>query len=183
MTSSNIATFADDTRIFETINSISDGAALQGDLSKLEEGSTNVNFELNASKCKVMRVTRKPNKIIYQYTARSMYMLHDTIIENTGSERDLGILTSYSLTCRAKHVEYQCAKASNTLGYIRRSPFDTKDIAVLDSHSYAAILWFTNLGTTNRQSIQQRDFNDTRPSRPWIYSSVVKLHTTRDFHV
>jgi hypothetical protein len=130
VTSSNIATFADDTRIFETINSISDGAALQGDLSKLEEGSTNVNLELNVSKCKVMRVTRKHNKIIYPYTARSMYMLHDTIIESTGSERDLGILTSYSLTCRAKHVEYQCAKASNTLGYIRRSPFDIKDIAV-----------------------------------------------------
>ena len=123
VTNSNIATFADDTKIFKTINSISDAAALQCDLSKFEEGSTNVNLELNASKCKVLRVTRKHNKIIYPYT------LHDTILGSTDSERDLGILTSSSLTW-SKHVEYQCAKASKTLGYIRRSTFDIKDIAV-----------------------------------------------------
>jgi hypothetical protein len=45
------------------------------------------------------------------------------------SERDLGILTSSSLTW-SKHVKYQCAKASKTLGYIRRSAFDIKDSAV-----------------------------------------------------
>ena len=121
VTNSNIATFADHTKIFNTINSISDAAALQCDLSKF--GSTNVNLELNVSKCKVLRVTRKHNKIIYPYT------LHDTILGSTDSERDLGILTSSSLTW-SKHVEYQCAKASKTIGYIRRSTFDIKDIAI-----------------------------------------------------
>ncbi|CAB3996295.1 Hypothetical predicted protein [Paramuricea clavata] len=123
VTNSNIATFADNTKIFKTINSISDAAALQCDLSKFEKGSTNGNLELNASKCKVLRVTRKHNKIIYPYT------LHNTILGSTDSERDLGILTSSSLTW-SKHVEYQYAKASKTLGYIRRSTFDIKDIAV-----------------------------------------------------
>jgi hypothetical protein len=47
VTSSNIATFSGDTKIFKTINSISDASALQNDLSKFEEGSTNVNLELN----------------------------------------------------------------------------------------------------------------------------------------
>ncbi|CAB4033528.1 Hypothetical predicted protein, partial [Paramuricea clavata] len=47
VTSSSIPTFADDTKIFKTINSISDAAAMQYDLSKFEEGSTNVNLELN----------------------------------------------------------------------------------------------------------------------------------------
>ena len=63
----------------KTINSISDASALQNDLSEFEEGSTNVNMELNVSKCKVLRVTRKHNKIIYPYT------LHDTIIGRTVS--------------------------------------------------------------------------------------------------
>jgi hypothetical protein len=44
VTNSNIATFADDIKVFKTINSISDAAAVQCDLSKFEEGSTNVNL-------------------------------------------------------------------------------------------------------------------------------------------
>ena len=71
----------------------------------------------------MLRATRKHNKIIYPYT------LHETIIESTDSERDPGILTSSSLTWSI-HVEYQCVKASKTLGYIRSSTFDIKDSAV-----------------------------------------------------
>ncbi len=71
---SNIATFADDTKIFRTISSNSDAVALQADLTNFEESSKNVNLILNASKCKVLRVTRKHNKIIYPYK------LHETIL-------------------------------------------------------------------------------------------------------
>ena len=123
VSNSKIATFADDTKIFKTINTISDASDLQNDLSSFEESSTNVNLVLNASKCKVLRVTRKHNKIIYPYT------LNDNIIESTDCERDLGILTSSDLTW-SKHVDCQCAKASKTLGYVRRSTFDIKDSAV-----------------------------------------------------
>jgi hypothetical protein len=48
VTSSNIATFADDTKIFKTINSISDAAALQCDLSRLDQCEPGV-------KCKQMQ--------------------------------------------------------------------------------------------------------------------------------
>ncbi len=89
---SNIATFADDTKIFRTISSNSDAVALQTDLTNFEESSKNVNLILNASKCKVLRVTRKHNKIIYPYK------LHETILTSTECERDLGVLTSSDLT-------------------------------------------------------------------------------------
>ena len=42
--SSNIAAFADDTKIFKTINSDSDALALQTDLTNFEESSKNVNL-------------------------------------------------------------------------------------------------------------------------------------------
>ena len=47
VSNSRIATFADDTKIFKTINSISDASALQYDLSNFEKSSTNVNQALN----------------------------------------------------------------------------------------------------------------------------------------
>ena len=124
VSNSRIATFADDTKIFKTINSISDASALQYDLSNFEKSSTNSKkAPLNVSKCKVLRVTRKHNQIVY------LYKLHDTLLESSDCERDLGILTSTVLSW-SKHVDHQCAKASKTLGYVRRSTFDITDAAV-----------------------------------------------------
>ena len=123
VSNSRIATFADDTKIFKTINSISDASALQYDLSNFEKSTTNVNLALNVSKCNVLRVTRKHNQIVYPYK------LNDTLLESSDCERDLGILTSTDLSW-SKHVDYQCAKASKTLGYVRRSTFDITDAAV-----------------------------------------------------
>ena len=124
VSNSRIATFADDTKtIFKTINFISYASALQYDLSNFEKSFSNVNLALNVSKCKVLRVTRKHNQIVY------LHKLHDTLLESSDCERDLGILTSTDLSW-SKHVDYQCAKASKTLGYVRRSTFDITDTAV-----------------------------------------------------
>ena len=91
-TNSRIATFADDTKIFKTINSISDASALQNDPSNFQDNSSHVNHELNNTKCKVLRVTRKHNKITYPYK------LNEAIIESTDCERDFGFSTSSTLT-------------------------------------------------------------------------------------
>ncbi|CAB4042235.1 Hypothetical predicted protein, partial [Paramuricea clavata] len=55
LTNSRIATFADDTTIFKTINSISDASALQNDLSNFQESSSSINLELNNTRCKVLK--------------------------------------------------------------------------------------------------------------------------------
>jgi hypothetical protein len=44
LTNSRIAMFADDTKIFKTINSISDASALQNDLSNFQESSSTINL-------------------------------------------------------------------------------------------------------------------------------------------
>ena len=81
VSNSRIATFADDTKIFKTIYSISDASALQYDQSNFEKSSTNVNLALNVSKCKVLKVTRKHSQIVYPYK------LHDTLLESSDCER------------------------------------------------------------------------------------------------
>ena len=96
---SKIATFADDTKIFKTISSNSDASALQNDLTNFEKNSTNSNLALNPNECKVLRVNRKRNTIVYPYK------LKHTILQSTDCERDLGILTSSGLT-RSKHIDF-----------------------------------------------------------------------------
>ena len=123
VTNSRIAIFADDTKIFKTINSISDASALQNDLSNFQESSSSINLELNNTKCKVLRVTRRHNKITYPYK------LNDTILECTDCERDLGVLTSSTLTW-SKQVDHLCNKSTKMLGYVRRSTLNIKDITV-----------------------------------------------------
>jgi hypothetical protein len=120
---STIATFADDTKIFRTISSTPDGSSLQEDLTNYEVCSSKVNLELNVEKCKILRITRKQKKIEYPYK------LHNTVLESTDFERDLGVWATSNLTW-SKHVECQCTQASKMLGYIRRSTLDIKSISV-----------------------------------------------------
>ena len=123
VTKSKIAIFADDTKIFITIYSSFDASLLQNDLSSSEKSYIKINLALNVANCKVLRVTRKENKIIYPYK------LYNTILESTDCERDNGVLTSSNLTW-TKHVELQCTKATRMLGYVRRSTLNIQSMEV-----------------------------------------------------
>ena len=96
---------------------------VQNDLSNFHESSSSVNLELNNSKCKVLRITQRHNKLTYPYK------LNNTILESTGCERDLGVLTSSTLTW-SQQVDYLCNKATKMLGYVRRSTLNINDTIV-----------------------------------------------------
>ncbi len=69
--SSSIATYADDTKIFKEINCIDDSTALQEDLTNFETSSSNIGLQLNTSKSKALRVTRRHNTIEYPYSLKN----------------------------------------------------------------------------------------------------------------
>ena len=133
VTNSRIATFADDTKIFKTINLKSDALSLQNDLSNFHESSSSVNLELNNTKCKVLRVTRRHNKLTYPYK------LNNTILESTDCEWDLGILTSSTLTW-SQQVDYLCNKATKMLGYVRRSTLNCSIPLFVADYIYALFI-------------------------------------------
>ena len=117
MTNLRIATFAGDTKVCKTINSISDASALQNDVSNFQDNSSRINLEVNNTKWKVLRVSRK---LTYPYK------LNEAIIESTDCERDLGVLTSSTLSW-SSHL---CNKATKMLGHVRRSTLNIKDTTV-----------------------------------------------------
>ena len=96
---------------------------VQNDLSNFHESSSSVNLELNNSKCKVLRITQRHNKLTYPYK------LNNTILESMDCERDLGVLTSSTLTW-SQQVDYLCNKATKMLGYVRRSMLNINDTIV-----------------------------------------------------
>ena len=80
---SSVACFADDIKIFRCVNSISDAALLQSDLTKLNSWSTSSGLAFNQLKCKCLRVTRKTQPIIYEYTIKNKEMSTTTMEKDT----------------------------------------------------------------------------------------------------
>ncbi|CAB4011185.1 Hypothetical predicted protein, partial [Paramuricea clavata] len=89
---SKIATFADDTKIYQVINAKADASAMENDLANFQTSSANANLLFNTDKCKTLRITRKLNKIDHTYK------LHDSSLKTTDCDRDLGVWTSSTLT-------------------------------------------------------------------------------------
>ena len=65
--SSQIAAFADDTKIFKETTSTRDAEQLQEDLSNLVMWSDSAGLNFNCSKCKGQRITRKLKPVICVY--------------------------------------------------------------------------------------------------------------------
>lgn len=65
--SSTVALFADDCKVFKVIRNERDCQLLQDDLKKLNDWSTKWNMNFNASKCKIMRITRSNSPVEFNY--------------------------------------------------------------------------------------------------------------------
>src|SRR5664279_712182 len=104
--------FADDTKIFGTVATEDEVNRLQTDLSHLYQWSQDWNMLFNLKKCKVLHLGYN-NK-------RAEYYLGGHKLEESNSERDLGVIVDPSL----KFSE-QCTKAvmeaNRTLGMIKRT--------------------------------------------------------------
>ena len=123
---SNIAMFADDTKIFKEIKSSNDVTLLQADLNRLDGWSTASGLKFNESKCKLQSITRKIKPVA------SSYLLNGISLESVKIERDLGIWVSNTLSWHKQATE-QAARANKLLGYIRRNTRHLKSTVVRKS--------------------------------------------------
>ena len=111
---SRVACYADDTKIFKSIDSITDCNALQSDINHLVSWSESSGLIFNQSKCKYQCITRKKSP------AQPTYTIKETPLESCDTEKDLGMWVSSNLTSD-KQVTEQCAKANKLLGLMRRA--------------------------------------------------------------
>ena len=114
VTASTTALFADDCKIFKEIESHDDCLALQNDLNSLHQWSTEWKMSFNASKCKILTISRSRNPISYDYH------LDGVVLEHVGEFRDLGVVFNESLSFKS-HITSLVSRCNRMSGVVKRS--------------------------------------------------------------
>ena len=107
--------FADDCLLYRLVKTDDDARRLQEDLDALEEWETKWQMKFHPEKCQVIRIN-----INKRFERQSTYRLHGHTLEVVDSGKYLGVHLTNDLTWH-KHVDATVAKASKTLGFLRRN--------------------------------------------------------------
>ena len=122
----NIALYADDTKIWREICCSEDHDVLQRDIDKLFVWSIENNMTFHPSKCKVLSVTLQRNVFDNMPFNIYCYMLNDVFIEHVTSHIDLGVNINSKLLW-GSHCDSLVTKASSKLGLLMRTCHFTMD--------------------------------------------------------
>ena len=111
---SRVAMFADDSKCYRTIKCPGDREFLQRDLSALHQWSVSWDLSFNASKCFLLRISRKRTQSDHSYS------LGSELINSAPSQNDLGVIVGSDLKW-SLHIRKCIAKANRMLGFLRRN--------------------------------------------------------------
>lgn len=135
--------FADDCKIFVRTSSVADLSALQEDLNSFFSWCNANGLELNISKCKHMRFTRRSNPLHFNFSING----HN--LDTVSCVKDLGVLLDTKLSFNT-HIDGIVSRASKLLGYIRRTTTSFSNLRCLvilytafvrSITDYCSIIW------------------------------------------
>ncbi len=116
----NIALYADDTKIWREISSSNDQYILQNDIDNLHKWSIENKMKFHSGKCKVLPVTLQRNVLDNLPFNIFFYELDGIIVDDVCSHTDLGVI----INCRSNwgaHCDNLAAKASTNLAILKRT--------------------------------------------------------------
>ena len=116
----NIALYADDTKIWRKIDSYQDQQILQTDINSLYEWSEANKMKFHPDKCNVLTVTSCNQRFYIMPFDRFTYCLNNVCLNYVETEKDLGIHITSKLNWK-EHVYFLCSKANRMLGLVQRS--------------------------------------------------------------
>ena len=117
---SSILLYADDCKIYKSIENTNDSSLLQEDLNSFNEWCRCNKMSLNVKKCFVMSFSRDLNTQFYDYT------FDDVLVNRTSAFTDLGVLFDPKCTF-CNHIDLITSKAYGKLGCITRWSKELKD--------------------------------------------------------
>lgn len=140
--SSTIRLFADDCIIYRIIDTENDSQTLQRDLDIISCWTETWQMQLNIDKCAIVRCTRSPLSIKFDYK------LNDTYIRTVHQHQYLGITIDESMHW-SHHIKSICQKANKTLNFIRRNLYKCDGSVKASAYltivrpllEYAACVW------------------------------------------
>lgn len=154
--SSRYLMYADDVKIFNTINSEQDGINLCNDLRLLTEWCKINHMQLNIKKCHVISFSRRSSLLTVDYHINS------EVLNRLTTTNDLGIIMDSKLTFK-DHIEKIVNNGKRILGFMKRrakefnDPYVTKVLytsLVRPSLEYASVVWNGSVGETGARRIE-----------------------------
>lgn len=188
--------FADDLKIYSTINSLEDCSFLQSQLDNVYIWCLQNKIFLNPTKCKSMTFTRRKNISVCDY------LIEDATLERMKEIKDLGIYYDSSLTF-SSHISKKTGEAMKAYGFIVRNCREFSNMKayltlyysfVRSKLEYGSIIWypFYNCYKISLERVQRRflkflAFKNDRiyPERGFPYNNllskfdVISLETRR----
>lgn len=113
MKNSEILLYADDAKVYKTLNSTNDCKLLQDDFNNLLSWCINNDLQVNFSKCNTLSFCRKRSLLEYNY------VLGCYNIAKVNKFCDLGVIFDSKLTF-TDHIDSITSRASSRLGMIKR---------------------------------------------------------------
>ena len=112
----NIALYADDTKLWRAIKNKSDNNILQKDIDLLNHWAVNNRMKFNLDKCHVLTL-HNSNKIYHIEGENSSYSLGSVPLKTVDIEKDLGVDMTPKLNWEHQ-INRLCSKASQKLGLL-----------------------------------------------------------------
>ena len=157
--SSSASLFADDTLLYRQISSPEDSAALQADLTALEDWEHKWLMAFNPSKCEVLHITNKRHKIV------TKYQLHGTTLGVTQAGKYLGVIITPTLSWN-QHIDSATKKANGSRAFLQRNlrkcPRNIKELGyrslVRPIIEYSSVVWdpHTRVATNRIEMVQRK---------------------------
>ncbi|KAL5266583.1 hypothetical protein ACHWQZ_G003831 [Mnemiopsis leidyi] len=116
----DIALYADDTKIWRRITMFSDHHILQNDINNLFDWSVNNNMVFHPNKCKALTISKFRNEFDKFPFNVFIYEINGTCIDYVNSQRDLGVELNNNLNWGSHH-SMLVLQASSRLGLLRRT--------------------------------------------------------------
>ena len=114
----NIVMYADDTKIWRQMD---DHLHLQRDIDYLFDWALKNKMKFHASKCKVLMVSKfSPLLLDILPFVQFFYKMGDSILENTETEKDLGILMNRTFNF-TDHSNFLYGRANQRFGLLKRT--------------------------------------------------------------
>ncbi|GBN42060.1 putative RNA-directed DNA polymerase from transposon BS, partial [Araneus ventricosus] len=135
--------FADDLKLFSSMNSNLDAVLLQSDLDCLFKWCTVNKLHLNIEKCSILSYTRKSQPLNH------VYKINDLVLSRSDSVTDLGIIFDTKLDF-SQQINSMVSRAYRRLGILKRKTREfSSEIAlkvlyyahVRSSLEYCSIIW------------------------------------------
>lgn len=140
---SNLLLFADDLKIYRTINCPLDCALVQYDIFQIEKWCISNQLDLNVGKCCIISFSRSKLPLAYSYS------LFGRPLSRVSEVRDLGILLAADFSFD-KHIEQIIAKGNRLTGFVKRTCSDFTNLHSLlslftslirSNFEYCSIIW------------------------------------------